>query len=154
LGIAQENSGKLVAAVRQNAKLIAENNNLSYVITDGPPGTGCPVISSLAGADLALLVTEPTLSGIHDLERVIRLCRHFNVPASVCINKHDVNEENTERIESYCAKEGIEVVAKIPFDNAVTEAILLGIPVVEYCDNEVSRRIRELWKAISAKLQQ
>jgi len=78
LGIAQENSGKLVALVRQNAKLIAERENLDYIITDGPPGIGCPVISSLSGASLALLVTEPTLSGIHDLERVIGVCRHFS----------------------------------------------------------------------------
>jgi MinD superfamily P-loop ATPase len=154
LGIGQENSGKLVAVVRQNARLIAESNNASCVITDGPPGIGCPVISSLAGADLALLVTEPTLSGMHDLERIIGLCRHFNVPASVCINKHDLNEENTKRIESYCAKERIEVVARIPFDNAVTEAILLGVPVVELCDSDVTRCIRELWRVVSAKLQQ
>jgi len=153
LGIAQENSGKLVALVRQNAKLISERENLDYIITDGPPGIGCPVISSLSGASLALLVTEPTLSGIHDLERVIGVCRHFGVPVLVCINKYDLNEENTSRIESYCGKEGIEVAARIPFDNVMTEAIVQGLPVVEYSSNKVTHQIKELWQIIPAKLE-
>jgi MinD superfamily P-loop ATPase len=153
LGIAQENSGKLVALVRQNAKLIAERENLDYIITDGPPGIGCPVISSLSGASLALLVTEPTLSGIHDLERVIGVCRHFGVPVLVCVNKYDLNEENTYRIESYCADEGIEVAARISFDNVTTEAIVQGLPVVEYSNNKVTQQIKELWQIIPAKLE-
>jgi MinD superfamily P-loop ATPase len=153
LGIAQENSGKLVALVRQNAKLIAGRENLDYIITDGPPGIGCPVISSLSGTSLALLVTEPTLSGIHDLERVIGVCRHFGVPALVCINKYDLNEENTYRIESYCANEGIEVAARIPYDNVMTEAIVQGLPVVEYSNNKVTQQIKELWQIISAQLE-
>jgi len=152
LGIAQENSGKLVALVRQNAKLIAERENLDYIITDGPPGIGCPVISSLWGATLALLVTEPTLSGIHDLERVISVCRHFSVPVLVCVNKYDLNEENTCQIESYCGKEGIEMAARIPFDNVMTEAIVQGLPVVEYSNNRVTNQIKELWQTVSAKL--
>ena len=102
--------------MRQNAKLIAERESLEYIITDGPPGIGCPVISSLSGANLALLVTEPTLSGIHDLERVIGVCRHFGISPLVCINKYDLNEENSYQIENYCHREGIEVAAKIPFD--------------------------------------
>jgi MinD superfamily P-loop ATPase len=149
LGIAQENSGKLVALVRQNAKLIAEREGLDYIITDGPPGIGCPVISSLSGASLALLVTEPTLSGIHDLERVIDVCRHFGIPALVCINKYDINEENSHRIENYCDKEEIKVVSKIPFDNVVTEALVQGLPVVEYSDGRVSQEIEALWQTIS-----
>ena len=153
LGIARENSGKLVALVRQNAKLIAEKDNLDYIITDGPPGIGCPVISSLSGVSMALLVTEPTLSGIHDLERVIGVCRHFGVPALVCVNKYDLNEENTYQIESYCGSAGIKVAAKISFDNVVTEAIVQGLPVVEYSDNKVTRQIKELWQIISAKLE-
>ncbi len=152
LGIAQENSGKLVALVRQNAKLISERENLDYIITDGPPGIGCPVISSLSGASLALLVTEPTLSGIHDLERVIGVCRHFGVPVLVCVNKYDLNEENNSRIESYCANEGIEVAAKISFDNVITEAIVQGLPVVEYSNNKVTQQIKDLWQTVSAKL--
>ena len=152
LGIAQENSGKLVALVRQNAKLIAEREDLDYIITDGPPGIGCPVISSLSGASLALLVTEPTLSGIHDLERVIGVCRHFGVPVSVCVNKYDLNEDNTNAIESYCDREGTEVAARISFDNVMTEAIVQGLPVVEYADGKVTQQIRELWQIVSARL--
>jgi len=153
LGIAQENSGKLVALVRQNAKFIAVRDNLDYIITDGPPGIGCPVISSLSGASLALLVTEPTLSGIHDLERVIGVCRHFGVTVLVCVNKYDLNEENTYRIENYCANEGIEVAARISFDNVITEAIVQGLPVVEYSNNKVTQQIKELWQFIPAKLE-
>jgi len=152
LGIAEENSGKLVTLVRNNAKLIAEKGNLNYIISDGPPGIGCPVIASLSGASLALLVTEPTLSGIHDLERVIGVCRHFGIPALVCINKYDINEENSYRIENYCYDQGIEVASKIPFDNVVTEAIVSGIPVVEYSSNRVTRQIKELWQIVSSKL--
>jgi len=149
LGIAQENSGKLVARVRQEARRIAQENGFDCIISDGPPGIGCPVISSLSGAGLALMVAEPTLSGIHDLERVLGVCRHFGVPATVCINKYDLNEENTRRIEDYCQKQGIGLAAKIPFDNAVTEAIVRGVPVVEYADGRVSREIEGLWDVIS-----
>jgi len=153
LGIAQENSGKLVALVRQKAKQIAERDKLTYIISDGPPGIGCPVISSLSGANLALLVTEPTLSGIHDLERVIGVCHHFGIPALVCINKYDLNEDNTRQIEHYCRNRGIGIAAKIPFDNVVTEAIVQGIPVVEYADNNnVSQQMKVLWEAISKLL--
>ncbi|MBC8273694.1 MAG: ATP-binding protein [Chloroflexi bacterium] len=149
LGIAQENSGKLVAVVRQNAKQIGENQGLAYIITDGPPGIGCPVISSLSGANLALLVTEPTLSGIHDLERVMGTCYHFGIPAVVCINKYDINEDNSHRIESYCLSQGVEVVAKIPFDNIVTEALIQGLPVIGYSQNKVAQEIEMLWRAVS-----
>jgi MinD superfamily P-loop ATPase len=152
LGIAQENSGKLVAQVRQQARKIAEEQGLDYTISDGPPGIGCPVISSLSGVDLALLVTEPTLSGIHDLERVVGVCRHFGVPAVVCINKYDINEENTRRIEDYCRGGDIQVASRIPFDNAVTEALVRGVPVVEYDNGRVSREMGKLWHNISGML--
>jgi len=152
LGIAEENSGKLVALVRNNAKLIAEKQNLDYIISDGPPGIGCPVIASLSGASLALLMTEPTLSGIHDLERVIAVCRHFGIPMLVCINKCDINEENSHRIENYCYQQGIEVAAKIPFDNVVTEAIVSGIPVVEYSEGNITQEIGSLWQRITRTL--
>jgi len=148
LGIAQENSGKLVAQVRQQARQIAGKEGIELIISDGPPGIGCPVISSLSGASLALLVTEPTLSGIHDLERVIEVCRHFGVPAVVCINKYDLNEDNTRQIESYCSTQGVEVVSKVPFDQVVTEALVQGVPVVEYTDSKVSREIGALWHRI------
>ena len=154
LGIAQENSGKLVALVRQQARQMAENEEASYIIGDGPPGIGCPVISSLSGANLALLVTEPTLSGIHDLERVLGVCRHFDVKALVCINKYDINEDNTRQIEGYCSRQGVEVSSRIPFDNVVTEAMVQGLPVVEYGDNAVSRQIDLLWRDIVNQLAQ
>jgi len=149
LGVAQENSGKLVATVRQQARQMAEKEVADYIISDGPPGIGCPVISSLTGANLALLVTEPTLSGIHDLERVLGVCRHFGVPALVCINKYDINEDNARHIESYCRGQGIEIAVKVPFDNAVTEAIVRGLPVVEYTEGVVSIEITKLWQNIS-----
>jgi MinD superfamily P-loop ATPase len=152
LGIAQENSGKLVALVRQQARKMAEKEGADYIISDGPPGIGCPVISSLSGANLALLVTEPTLSGIHDLDRVLGVCHHFGVPALVCINKYDINEDNTRRIEKFCLGQGVEVAARIPFDRAVTEAMVAGLPVVEYSQNGVSRRIEELWELVSKSL--
>jgi MinD superfamily P-loop ATPase len=152
LGIAQENSGKLVAVVRQQATQIAEKHGLDYIISDGPPGIGCPVISSLSGANTALLVTEPTLSGIHDLERVLGVCHHFGVQALVCINKYDINEDNTHQIEGYCLSQGVEVAARIPFDNIVTEAMVHGLPVVEYSRNGVSRQIESLWEIVSKLL--
>ena len=152
LGIAQENSGKLVALVRQQAKQIAERDGLTYIISDGPPGIGCAVISSLSGASLALLVTEPTLSGIHDLERVLGVCHHFGIPALVCINKYDLNENNTRQIGNYCLKLGIEVAARIPFDNTVTEAIVCGLPVVEYSQGKVTQEIESLWRRIMKEL--
>jgi len=145
LGIAQENSGKLVAVVRQQAKQIAEEQGLEYIISDGPPGIGCPVISSLSGAGLALLVTEPSLSGIHDLERVLDVCRHFGVPTMVCINKYDLNEENTRQIEDQCLSQGVEVAGRIPFDNVVTESIVQGVPVVEYSNGDIAREIERMW---------
>jgi len=152
LGIAQENSGKLVTLVRQQARQMAEKDGASYIISDGPPGIGCPVISSLSGANQALLVTEPTLSGIHDLERVLGVCRHFGVKALVCINKYDINEDNTRQIEGYCSRQGIEIAARIPFDNVVTEAMIHGVPVVEYSRNGVSHQIESLWETVSKSL--
>lgn len=145
LGIAQENSGKLVAHVRQQAKKLAEEQDLDYIISDGPPGIGCPVISSLSGASLALLVTEPTLSGIHDLERVLDVCHYFGIPALVCINKFDINKTNTQDIENYCKARGITVAAKIPYDDVVTKAMVRGVPIVEYSDGKVSQKIKTLW---------
>jgi MinD superfamily P-loop ATPase len=152
LGIAQENSGKLVAVVRQQAKQIAEEKNLDHIISDGPPGIGCPVISSLSGVSLALLVTEPTLSGMHDLDRVLDVCRHFGVPALVCINKYDLNEENARQIESQCLSQGVEIVGKIPFDNVVTRSIVQGVPVVEYSDGRVTQEIERMWHTLSTML--
>ncbi len=152
LGIAQENSGKLVAVVRQQAKKVAEEQALDYIISDGPPGIGCPVISSLSGAALALLVTEPTLSGMHDLERVLGVCQHFGIPATVCINKYDLNEDNSRQIESQCLSQGVVVVGKVPFDNVVTESIVHGVPIVEYTNGRITREIVRMWQHLSTAL--
>jgi len=149
LGIAQENSGKLVALVRQEANLIAQRQGLDYIISDGPPGIGCPVIASLSGANLALLITEPTLSGMYDLERIISVCHHFGITAMVCINKYDLNEDNTRQTEDYCLSQGVEVVSKIPFDNVVTEALVQGLPVIEYSQGRVAQEIDKLWHRVS-----
>ena len=154
LGLAQENSGKLVTLVRQQARNLAQERGLGYIISDGPPGIGCPVISSLTGADLALVVTEPTLSGIHDLGRVLGLCRHFGVSAVVCINKYDLNLDNTRRIEEYCSAQGVEAAARIPFDNVVTEAIVRGMPVVASSEGRVSQEIHKLWRCVTGMLAQ
>jgi len=152
LGIAQENSGKLVALVRQKAKSVAQEQGLQYIISDGSPGIGCPVISSLSGANLALLVTEPTLSGIHDLERVLGVCHHFGVMAMVCINKYDLNEDNTRQIENFCLSQEIDIAAKIPYDNVVTEALVQGLPVVEYSQGRVSSEMERLWQVVARAL--
>jgi len=116
----ESNSGKLVTMVRQDARLLADRKGIGLIIIDGPPGIGCPAIASVTGVDAGLVVTEPTLSGIHDLERAIQLLRYFNVRLFVCLNMHDINEDNTDRIIKSCEKNGVEVVGKIPFNPVVT----------------------------------
>ncbi|NWF75635.1 MAG: P-loop NTPase [Nitrospirae bacterium] len=148
LGIAEENSGKLVTQVRQTAKEIAEKQGMDYVIIDGPPGIGCPVIASITGVDLSLIVTEPTLSGIHDMQRVVQVSKHFGVPTKVVINKFDINTANSEEIKKLCDKEGIELMAEIPFSRKVSESIVQGIPFVEHCTNGISNIISSLWERI------
>jgi len=153
LGIAQENSGKLVHLVRQKAKETAERAGIGLTVNDGPPGIGCAVISSLSGAHLACIVTEPSVSGIHDMERVLSVCGHFSVPAVVCVNKFDINEEGTRQIEAYCAGEGIDVVARIPFDTKVTEAQVRGVPLVEYIDDaRLVAPVEQAWRAVCRRL--
>lgn len=148
-----ENSGKLVSLVRQNAKGLAEEGSHDLVLVDGPPGIGCPVIASLSEIDAGLVVVEPTLSGIHDLKRALRLLDHFKVAPLVCINKHDLNRENTEDIEGFCAENGIEVVGLIPFDPEVTRAMVVGLPVVEYAPgSSASNAIKETWKRVKLQL--
>ena len=148
LGIAEENSGKLVSVVRQNAKLIAEKENRDLIIIDGPPGIGCPVISSITGADIVLIVTEPTLSGMHDMARVIEVAQHFKVNTFVVINKYDLNIEMTEEIEKYCQKNGVHLVGRIMYDSKVPEAIVNKKTTVEYYDGEVAEQIKDVWEAI------
>ncbi|NLJ86760.1 MAG: P-loop NTPase [Firmicutes bacterium] len=158
LGIAEENSGKLVAKVRENARLIAETQDSDYIIIDGPPGTGCPVISSSSGVDLALIVTEPTVAGLHDLKRVHRLIDHFAVPAMVCINKWDLDKEYAEEIETYCRHHKIELAGRIPFDRGVVSALAKGLPAVDY---EIAgapqlagagHAIQHVWQAVLHRL--
>jgi MinD superfamily P-loop ATPase len=150
----ESNSGKLVTLVRQNAKMLAEKEHAEFVIIDGSPGIGCPVIASVTGVDAGLIVTEPTMSGIHDLERVLSLLGHFNVRPLVCINMHDINKDNTARIENFCRKNGIDVVGKIPFCQIVTEAMVCGKTVVEYSPrSEVSKEIKNVWDITRRNLQ-
>jgi MinD superfamily P-loop ATPase len=145
LGVAQENSGKLVTLVRKEAQRIAREQNFPLILIDGPPGIGCPVIASLGGVDAALVVTEPSLSGIHDLERVLEVCRHFQVPAWVCVNKWDINPENTRRIEQYCQEKGSPVIGEILFDPVVTRAMISERTVLEYSPSLVGREIENIW---------
>ncbi len=152
LGIAEDNSGKLVNIVRQKAKSLAEENGNSLVIIDGPPGIGCPVIAAITATDMVLVVTEPTLSGLHDLERVLETAGHFSVPAMVCINKYDINPNNTARIEQYCDEHQVRVVGKIPYDKTVTAAMIHKKAVTEYDCGRVAEEVRAMWKQVSAAL--
>jgi len=142
---AAENSGKLVATVRREARRIAEAKDLPLIITDGPPGIGCPVIASLTGASKVLAVTEPTVSGEHDLERVLQLAKHFKVATFVCVNKWDLNPGMTERIERAAERAGATVVGRIRYDHAVTSAQIQAKAVVE-TDALSAADIRNVWE--------
>jgi MinD superfamily P-loop ATPase len=145
LGAAAENSGKLVATVRQEARRVAAERGLPLIITDGPPGIGCPVIASVTGADRVLVVTEPTVSGEHDLARVLQLARHFEVPTFVCVNKWDINPAMTERIEQAALKAGATVAGRIRYDRAVTAAQRAEQAVVE-TDAPSAEDVRNVWR--------
>jgi len=145
LGIAEENSGKLVSLVRQQAKELAEKKACDYVIIDGPPGIGCPVIASLSGITCALVVTEPTLSGLHDAKRVIEVAQHFKVPVQLVINKYTLNIEMTEQIEQYCKDNDIPVSGRIPFDKTVVEAMVEGKTIMEFSKNGITEVINNIW---------
>ncbi|MCB2225050.1 MAG: ATP-binding protein [Desulfarculaceae bacterium] len=147
----EENSGRLVALLRGRARELADEQGLELILSDGPPGIGCPVISSLSGTDLAVIVTEPTPSGRHDLERVVELCTHFKVPAGVIVNKHDLNAEQTRAISDYCAQQGLEVLALLPYDPAMTEAMVKGLVITEYSDNGLASALKEAWQRIADK---
>jgi MinD superfamily P-loop ATPase len=152
LKTAEEASGKLVTVVRENAKKLAEEKKKNLVLVDGPPGIGCPVIASITGVDLVLVVTEPTLSAIHDLERILHVARHFDIPAVVCINKHDINLDNTKKIEQYCKGETIDVVGKLPYDITITRAMIQQKNVIEFSDGTLSREIKDMWKKVQRML--
>ena len=153
LGIAEENSGKLVALVRQEAKKLAEKNELDLLITDGPPGVGCPVIASVGGASAVLVVAEPTVSGLHDMERVAQLAAHFKVPGMVCVNKFDLNFDQTEAIEKLAKENNMTVVGRVPFDPVFTKSMVKGQTVLEYVGNsKIRSSISEIWLNIRNKL--
>jgi len=151
LGIAEENSGKLVTRVKSRARQIAKSAGCDTVIVDGPPGIGCPVIASISGASQVLIVTEPTLSGIHDLQRVVELTGHFKIPACICINKADINPEASHLIKEKAKALNIKVLVPIPYDEAITQAQIKGVSVTEYSpDSPASIALKEMAAELSA----
>jgi MinD superfamily P-loop ATPase len=149
----KENSGKLVTLVKQKARLWMEDNKLDLSIIDGPPGIGCPVISACAGADLGMVVSEPGLSGLIDLERILATLRHFHVPSVICINKADLYQEGTQQIRTYAAEQGIEILGEVPFDDHISQAISQGVPVsVLNSESPASKSIQLIWKKILGML--
>ena len=152
LGIGEDNSGKLVTLVRQQGKLLVKKEERELLINDGPPGIGCPVTAAITGVDLVLIVTEPTLSGMHDMERVHGLCRHFDIPALVCINRFDLNLVNTQKIHAYCTEHKLPLVGEIPLDPVVNKAQVARMSVVEYECGLVSQVVREMWQKVEKEL--
>ncbi|WP_045221446.1 4Fe-4S binding protein [Desulfonatronum thioautotrophicum] len=146
----EENSGRLVALLKKEARLRAKALGLSLVLCDGTPGIGCPVISSLSGANLAVVVTEPTPSGRHDLERVVDLCRHFRIPVAVIVNKFDLNPDNSRAIEAYCLENGHATLGMLPYDEEVTRAMVQAKCITEYPPSIFGNELREIWKKIMA----
>ena len=144
----EENSGRLVALLKNEAKKLAKEKKIDCILSDGVPGVGCPVISSLSGADFVVIVTEPTPSGRHDLERVAALCRHFRTRAGIIINKFDLNDEQSGRMEEYCRACGYPLLAKLPHDALVTEAMVRGLAVTECGESKIGRAIRAAWEKI------
>jgi MinD superfamily P-loop ATPase len=143
-----ENSGRLVALLRKKAREVAKTHAAKLILSDGPPGIGCPVISSLSGTDLVVIVTEPTPSGRHDLERVVQLCQHFNLPCGVIINKFDINSSQTRGIESFCHERALRVFGKLPHDVAMTKAMVNGKVISEYQNTALTEGIRCVWDQI------
>jgi MinD superfamily P-loop ATPase len=152
LGVAEENSGKLVTTVRNAARRIAQQQGASLILIDGSPGTGCPVIASISAADAALIVTEPTLSGLHDLMRVADVAEHFSVPAMICINKWDLNPEVADEIERYATRRGLPVLGRVRYDAAVTAAQIRKRSIVEHTDAGSAADIRSLWSLLEDRL--
>lgn len=146
LEIGEENSGKLVTVIRKQGLFLAQKEGADFLLVDGPPGTGCPVNSTLSGLKYAFVVTEPTQSGLHDLGRIIDLMEHFKVYPLVVVNKFDLNEEVAQKIERYVEERGGTVLGKIPFDPAVTESMTQGLSVIEYGDSPASKAIKEVWE--------
>lgn len=152
LGLAVENSGKLVSQVRNQAKKLAEAENNQLIITDGPPGVGCPAIAAVTGADLVLSVVEPSVSGMHDLERVVKLTNHFGLQLLVCINKATLNKENTQNLIKWCEEKNIEVVGEIPYSDKFNQALRARKTILEIENAELKQGIVSMWENISKKL--
>lgn len=148
----QENSGKLVTRLRQEAMVRANESGADLVVVDGPPGIGCPVIAAVSGVDLALMVTEPSVSGLHDLERILGVAQHFRVPAVVVVNKADLNPARTREVESFCASRGIPVIGRLPYDAAVITWLTRGEPITSEPEGPVARAVRAVWQALSETL--
>ena len=148
LGFGAENSGKLVARVKSIAKQIALKNNKKIIITDGSPGIGCPVIASLGGASLVVLVTEPTVSGLHDLKRVMELIRKFNLKLVAIINKYDLNLEMSGEIERFLEQKNTKVIGKLPYDEKFTKALSEAKTIIEYDNGNLTDLIKNSWKSI------
>lgn len=153
LGIGAENSGKLVAKVKKEAKQIAEKENKEYIIVDGSPGIGCPVVSSLSGANYAVLVTEPSLSGLHDLKRVYELVKKFNIKAGCIINKSDINLDMTNRVLQFLKDESITHIANLPYDESFTKAMTLGETIVEYDHAELKDLLVKSWETVKQEVE-
>ncbi|MCK5739983.1 ATP-binding protein [bacterium] len=148
LGIGAENSGKLVAKVKSEAKRLAEETHKEFVVVDGSPGIGCPVVSSLSGANFVVLVTEPTVSGLHDLQRVYQLVKKFEIKAGCIINKADLNPQMCQKIEAFLETENIVHISNLPYDEVFTEAMTLGQTIVEYGDTNLKKIMTESWQKI------
>jgi MinD superfamily P-loop ATPase len=152
LGVAEENSGKLVTLVRKNAKEIAGRDGHSCVIIDGSPGLGCPVIASITGASLVLIVAEPTLSGRHDMQRVAQLAKHFGIQTAICVNKADINEQIAEDILGEAKRRGLNLAGTIRYDTSVTKAQIAKAAVVEYSDHGAGKDIQNVWHNVRSIL--
>ena len=153
LGIAEDNSGKLVTLTRKEARELAKNRGLGLILTDGPPGLACPVIASIAGATAVLIVTEPTISGHHDMDRVVELANHFDIPASICVNKYDLNPDMTGVIEQYAKERGLPVLGRIPFDSIFTKAMVQNQTIIEYDGrSQAAEALRAIWQEVISSL--
>jgi len=148
----QENSGRLVSELKKEARKLAGEMGRDLILCDGSPGIGCPVISSLSQANLAVVVTEPTPSGLHDLERVAALCEHFRIRVAVIVNKHDLNPDHTAAIEELCRARGYALAARLPHDTVVTGAMVARKAVTELEDEDFGRRVRDAWTVIQGLL--
>ena len=146
LGIAEENSGKLVTRVRQEAKKLAKNDGAEMIITDGPPGVGCPVIASLGGATAVVVVSEPSLSGLHDMLRVVELAKGFRIPVMVCVNKYDLNPEQGDQIIAAAKEHDLNFLGTIPYDPLFTKAMIERQTIIEFApDSQASQAIESIW---------